>query len=145
MAWIAQTFTGKEINWWKRLMKHLCRQMQRHRYMLENGIPDGKTEACLWTDTWNGWSSLAGTVHCLTDHGYVVVGQICLSGESALTPDYGYFYDHGNETLIVDICELRNRVTSKEHPDIPYFIPSGIQYDWFEAKCTKNETKTRCA
>ncbi len=53
------------------------------------------------------------------------------------TPDdYGYFGDHGNETLIADIHELRNR-TSKEYPDIPYFIldhsmGSCLLRQWFQ-------------
>lgn len=88
-------------------------------------IPDEKPKAVL--QIIHGMVEFVGRYSAfasyLTDHGYVVVGHDLLGhGESALTPDdYGYFGDHGNETLIADIHELRNR-TSKEYPDIPYFI-----------------------
>ena len=88
-------------------------------------IPDEKPKAVL--QIIHGMVEFVGRYSAfasyLTDHGYVVVGHDLLGhGESALTPDdYGYFGDHGNETLIADIHELRNR-TTKEYPDIPYFI-----------------------
>lgn len=88
-------------------------------------IPDEKPKAVL--QIIHGMVEFIGRYSAfasyLTDHGYVVVGHDILGhGESALTPDdYGYFGDHGNQTLISDIHELRKRA-SQEFPSIPYFI-----------------------
>lgn len=59
----------------------------------------------------------------MANNGYVVVGEDHLGhGHSVISPEYlGYFGDRGNEWIIGDIHQLRQK-TCSEYPEIPYMI-----------------------
>ncbi len=102
-------------NWWEKIDETADAKTPIHvRKMDTRWEPKAVLQIAM--DGWVRWQ-----VQCIcfvSDDHMLSLDMICLgTGESALTPT-GIWLDHGNGS---DIHELRNR-TSKEYPDIPYFI-----------------------